>query len=146
MTLHRVHPSTLVSIATLPARWMRSDTPTAYWKHPLDLEMVVALIKFIHKLYRTKPFSDFVKKRVIPEEGVEDDESLRDFAKNTLGSAYHPLGTAAMLPREDGGVVDGELRVYGTKNLRVVRLLTEPRQSYAHINSMIRWISLWYRW
>lgn len=90
----------------------------------MDLEMVVALIKFIHKLYRTKPFSDFVKKRVIPEEGADDDESLREFAKNTLGSAYHPLGSASMLPREDGGVVSSELKVYGTKNLRVVRILS----------------------
>jgi hypothetical protein len=27
-----------------------------------------------------------------------------------------------MLPREDGGVVNHELKVYGTSNLRVVRL------------------------
>jgi choline dehydrogenase-like flavoprotein len=33
---------------------------------------------------------------------------------------YHPIGTAAMLPRSDGGVVDSSLKVYGTSNLRVV--------------------------
>jgi hypothetical protein len=28
--------------------------------------------------------------------------------------------TAAMMPKDDGGVVDHELKVYGTTNLRVV--------------------------
>lgn len=29
-------------------------------------------------------------------------------------------GTAAMFPREDGGVVDSRLKVYGTANLRII--------------------------
>jgi choline dehydrogenase len=36
---------------------------------------------------------------------------------NTL---YHPTSTARMARREDGGVVDEELRVYGVRGLRVV--------------------------
>jgi choline dehydrogenase-like flavoprotein len=35
-------------------------------------------------------------------------------------SSYHTCGTAAMLPRENGGVVDERLVVYGTDNLRIV--------------------------
>ncbi|EPS33801.1 hypothetical protein PDE_08763 [Penicillium oxalicum 114-2] len=34
--------------------------------------------------------------------------------------AHHACGTAAMLPKEAGGVVDQNLIVYGTKNLRIV--------------------------
>jgi choline dehydrogenase-like flavoprotein len=34
--------------------------------------------------------------------------------------AHHSCGTAAMLPQESGGVVDDNLRVHGTENLRVV--------------------------
>ena len=32
----------------------------------------------------------------------------------------HPCGTAAMMPRGLGGVVDERLRVYGVRGLRVV--------------------------
>lgn len=35
-------------------------------------------------------------------------------------SCWHPLGSASMLPKEEGGVVDKDLIVYGTNNLRVV--------------------------
>ncbi|KAL2258168.1 hypothetical protein VTK26DRAFT_8628 [Humicola hyalothermophila] len=35
-------------------------------------------------------------------------------------SEFHPAGTCAMMPRELGGVVDEELKVYGVQRLRVV--------------------------
>ncbi|KAK4220973.1 GMC oxidoreductase-domain-containing protein [Podospora fimiseda] len=38
----------------------------------------------------------------------------------TIPSVYHAVGTAPKMPREWGGVVDEELRVYGIKGLRVV--------------------------
>ena len=41
-------------------------------------------------------------------------------------------GTASMLPREKGGVVDPQLRVYGTANLRVVDLSVVPLLFAAH--------------
>lgn len=37
-------------------------------------------------------------------------------------SCWHPLGSASMLPKEEGGVVDKDLIVYGTNNLRVVSI------------------------
>jgi choline dehydrogenase-like flavoprotein len=33
---------------------------------------------------------------------------------------YHPIGTASMLPRADGGAVDTAFKLYGTTNVRVV--------------------------
>jgi alcohol oxidase len=36
------------------------------------------------------------------------------------------LGTCPMKPREQGGVVDSSLNVYGTQNLKVVDLSIAP--------------------
>ena len=49
----------------------------------------------------------------------------------------HPLRTAAMMPRELGGVVDAELRVHGTENMRVVDASVMPFQVSGHLASTI---------
>ncbi|KDQ22914.1 hypothetical protein PLEOSDRAFT_1110004 [Pleurotus ostreatus PC15] len=41
-------------------------------------------------------------------------------------TTWHSLGTCAMKPREQGGVVDGRLNVYGTENLKCVDLSICP--------------------
>lgn len=41
-------------------------------------------------------------------------------------STAHPIGTCSMLPRELGGVVGSDLRVYGTERLRVVDASVMP--------------------
>lgn len=42
-----------------------------------------------------------------------------------------------MLPREKGGVVDADLKVYGTQNVRVVDASVIPFQICGHLASTI---------
>ncbi|KAJ6541035.1 hypothetical protein DFH09DRAFT_1089596 [Mycena vulgaris] len=45
---------------------------------------------------------------------------------HAVGLSWHPLGTCAMKPREQSGVVDARLNVYGVKNLKVADMSIAP--------------------
>ncbi|KAJ4467035.1 GMC oxidoreductase-domain-containing protein [Lentinula aciculospora] len=49
----------------------------------------------------------------------EDDRVIDDFHRQFIQTSWHSLGTCAMKPREEGGVVDPRLNVYGTTNLKL---------------------------
>lgn len=49
----------------------------------------------------------------------EDDKAIEELCRERVGSTWHGLGTLAMKPREDNGVVDKELNVYDVENLKV---------------------------
>lgn len=57
---------------------------------------------------------------VLPGSTVQTDNDFRTFVESNYMPVFHPIGTAAMLPRSLGGVVDPKLRVYGVQNVRVV--------------------------
>jgi choline dehydrogenase-like flavoprotein len=52
-------------------------------------------------------------------------------------SNFHYIGTAAMMPYELGGVVDTNLTVYGTTNVRVVDASVVPFQVCGHLTSTL---------
>ena len=85
-----------------------------------DMSIMVDAIKFIRKVAKMGPMAEIGRGELLPGEDVQSDEQLKGWIKNTVQTIFHPIGTASMLPRADGGVVDASLRVYGTDNLRVV--------------------------
>ncbi|KAJ7484679.1 GMC oxidoreductase-domain-containing protein [Mycena latifolia] len=57
---------------------------------------------------------------------AEDDKAIDAFLRQFAGTTWHSLGTCAMKPLEQGGVVDSKLNVYGVKNLKVADLSIPP--------------------
>ncbi|KAJ7159284.1 GMC oxidoreductase-domain-containing protein [Mycena crocata] len=55
-----------------------------------------------------------------------DDAAIDLFHREIAVIGWHALGTCAMRPRDEGGVVDPHLNVYGVKNLKVADLSIAP--------------------
>ena len=63
--------------------------------------------------------------------------------KGPIGDYLDTASTLSMLPREMNGVVDPTLRVYGTKNIRVVDLSIAPLHVASHTQSKLRKLQFW---
>ena len=61
----------------------------------------------------------------------------KDGTSGGFSAVSHPIGTAAMMRRGLGGVVDAQLKVYDTANVRVVDASVLPLQISAHLQSTL---------
>ncbi|KAJ7928797.1 GMC oxidoreductase-domain-containing protein [Mycena leptocephala] len=57
---------------------------------------------------------------------AEDDEAIDRYHRAVVSTTWHSLGTCAMKPRNQGGVVDSRLNVHGVTNLKVADLSIAP--------------------
>lgn len=87
----------------------------------VDMQTMIEGIKYARRLTQTEAFSKIIEEELYPGPNVQSDDDLRVYLKKNSMTMWHPVGTAALRPRGEKGVVDSSLKVYGTKNLRVVR-------------------------
>ncbi|OGE56102.1 hypothetical protein PENARI_c003G05485 [Penicillium arizonense] len=112
-----------------------------YFRFEQDLDAQAEMAKFIRKAFGTAPLSQFVGEEFAP--GLDrvsenaSDSTWRSWVKSNYRSNFHPVGTASMLPRDKGGVVSPELKVYGTKNVRVIDASVLPFQLCGHLTSTL---------
>ncbi|KAG5743589.1 hypothetical protein H9Q70_013701 [Fusarium xylarioides] len=102
-----------------------------------DIQALIEGARFARKVAETEPLRSVWAAEFEPGLGKRTDAQLRDWVVKTVNSFYHPVGTCAMLPKKDGGVVDSNLKVYGTKNLRVVDASIIPVQLSGHIQTAV---------
>jgi choline dehydrogenase-like flavoprotein len=94
---------------------------------------MAAAAKRIQDIANTPPLSDWISEPIAPPELSSTIDDLETFTLANVVQADHPLGTALMGPREDGGVVDANLKVYGTTNLYVIDASVIPVMPAAHL-------------
>ncbi|KAK6981135.1 GMC oxidoreductase [Favolaschia claudopus] len=104
--------------------------------NPVDVDILVNAIEFARKLVATQSLSG-VMQEVCPGPAMTDKAELEKFVRGNISTVFHPIGTAAMLPKSKGGVVDASLKVYGTANLRVVDASVMPIHISAHIQATV---------
>ncbi|GLB41037.1 putative choline dehydrogenase [Lyophyllum shimeji] len=108
-----------------------------WFQNPFDLYLVAAACQRIQKIANTPPLSEWLTTSIAPAPGVTDIAGLEEHIKNTAIQTNHIMGSAVMAPREDGGVVDPDLKVYGTRNVYVVDASVIPIQPSAHLQGTV---------
>ncbi|KAI2470743.1 GMC oxidoreductase [Annulohypoxylon bovei var. microspora] len=69
------------------------------------------------------------------EYSPEDDAAIEQYLRENIQTTWHSLGTAKMAPREEMGVVDKDLNVYGVRGLKVADLSIPPENVAANTNN-----------
>ncbi|KAI1860417.1 hypothetical protein JX265_009816 [Neoarthrinium moseri] len=115
-SVHVTHSSTDASSLAIDPK---------YLTHPLDLEILARHVQFADKIANSEPLVSHLKldgKRnpgAPPAGSFADLGTAKDYVRKTAVGAHHFTGTCSMMPKDLGGVVDAQLRVYGCRNLRV---------------------------
>jgi len=120
----------------------RNQAPTPdinprFFQSDWDTQVQSAAARLARRALRSEPLANIAIEEVAP--GLDTmpldatDEEWMQYFRGSVGPNYHPVGTCAMMGRELGGVVDGEARVYGTGNVRVVDAGVLPFQIDGHL-------------
>ena len=113
------------------------DPPTidpAYLSNPADIIVLRQGIKLARIIASLPPISANITAEFLPGNQTQSDD-VEAYIRTQAASEFHPAGTCAMLPRDKGGVVDAQFKVYGVKNLRVVDSSVFPVSLCAHLMS-----------
>ncbi|KAI1182866.1 GMC oxidoreductase [Nemania serpens] len=112
-----------------------------YFLIDFDLDVQIGLGRSAQRFWHTKPANDFIGVGVMPTDDElplnATDEQWTSYIGDTLTPNHHPIGTASMMSRELGGVVSPKLKVYGTKNVRVVDASILPLQFSGHLTATL---------
>lgn len=98
-----------------------------------DYQILREGLKLARKLGETAPISSTLTNETSPGSSVQTDDQWLDWITKSAGTEFHPSSSCAMLPRNQGGVVDANLRVYGLANVRVADASVPPIALSTHL-------------
>lgn len=92
-----------------------------------DFSELLSGLKLLRAILAAPAFDDVRSKELAPGGDIQSDKQLRNYIKERLGTAYHPVGTCRMGdPKDPGTVVDPGLRLKETDNVRVIDASVMP--------------------
>ena len=90
-----------------------------YLTNAQDFSLLANASMLVRQIASLPAVKSLFSAELLPGPTVQTDNDFRTFVKNNYVPVLHPIGTAAMLPRSLGGVVDSNLRVYGVQGVRI---------------------------
>ncbi|OJD14192.1 hypothetical protein AJ78_05432 [Emergomyces pasteurianus Ep9510] len=130
--------------------------------NPFDRAQMATFIAFTRRYFKTNALVDMQPQEVSPGEDAKTEDEI--IAKLIAGgplslspSFAHPSSSCPMMPRDKGGCVSPELRVYGTKKLSIIDASIIPIIPSAHLQAtmyaiaekasdIIKWRGWWQWW
>ncbi|KAF8903214.1 hypothetical protein CPB85DRAFT_1438450 [Mucidula mucida] len=110
--------------------------------NPVDTDIFVSVIKFYRKWMAAPSMAQLGPVEEAPGTNVTTDEDIGAWANEGMGtSTAHTCCTAAMMPRDLGGVVSPELLVYGVSGLSVGDISLIPMIPATHTCATVYAIS-----
>ncbi|KAH8882927.1 GMC oxidoreductase-like protein [Thozetella sp. PMI_491] len=106
----------------------------------IDVDIMVSYIPFYRRLFNAQAIKSWGVIELKPGPTLTSKQDLEGWLRqpgSVQASFQHPCGTAAMLPRELGGVVDAELRVHGLDGLRVIDASIFPLVPATHTSATV---------
>jgi choline dehydrogenase len=83
-----------------------------------DKEVALRSVELVRRIAAQTALRRFRPQEISPPPGVETADAVLDYARRTITTVFHPVGTCAM-GRGPRAVVDSRLRVHGVGGLRV---------------------------
>lgn len=105
--------------------------------NPVDLQLLVEAVKFSRVVRNTAAVQALQPFEVLPGANVTSDADIESFIRQNAATLFHPAGSCKLGPREEGGVVGTDLKVYGSANLRVVDASVIPLLPATHIMTTV---------
>ncbi|KAJ7227424.1 hypothetical protein GGX14DRAFT_489050 [Mycena pura] len=104
--------------------WALPTINPNYFQKPDDLEKLFRGFRLILKIAHAKAMDVYVDHSDTSPEldhatHLKTDDELREIVRERVETVYHPTSTCRMAPKDQGGVVDSRLRVYGIDGLRI---------------------------
>ena len=112
-----------------------------YFLLDYDVQQQIGTAKISRAVGRVQPMAQYITSETqpglatVPVNGTQ--QQWAKWIKSSYRSNYHYISTAAMMAEELGGIVDTELRVYGTENVRVVDASVLPMQVCGHLTATL---------
>jgi choline dehydrogenase len=106
----------------------------------IDRKVLLGGARLAQKIANTAPLSDENLGPLLPDESVQTDDELLDYAASTMQTVYHPSSTCRM-GTDRKSVVDSKLRVRGLDGLWVVDASVMPSVPRGHPNAVVAMIA-----
>ena len=107
-----------------------------YLADPHDVRVLTEGVQLARRVARSRAFDRYRGKEVWPGEEVRSGDEVSAKIRDLAETLYHPMGTCRM-GSDAFAVVDGELRVHGVKDLRVVDASVFPGTITGHPNAVV---------